>query len=760
MSILRRLVRRFGRTRIPNQKPFHPKLLVEELEDRNLLSGVSGVATPDYVRLLSSSVSPFGTPGPTGYTPAQIRQAYGFNQISFNGVSGDSTGETIAIVDAYDDPTIASDLHQFDLQFGLADPAFTKVNQNGGSSLPAANADWAAEISLDVEWAHAIAPGAKILLVEASSASYSNLLAGVRYAARQTGVAAVSMSWGGSEFASETSLDSAFTTPSGHSGVTFVAASGDEGAPASYPSTSPNVLAVGGTSLYLSSAGSYLSELAWSGSGGGISAVEAQPSYQNGVVTQSSAQRANPDVAYNADPNTGYPVYDSYTNGASTPWAQYGGTSAPAPQWAALIAIADQGRAQAGLGALDGASQTLPMLYGLPSSDFHDITSGTTTGSPRYSATTGYDLATGRGSPYANRVVADLVGSSSTGSQPSSTPVAQETFSVHSDNTVYGQKYDANGNPIGSPFLVASGSLKSISVTRDAAGNLVLFGVDPYLGHVWELKFDANGDPTSSAYTPVWTGGSLISVAAGHDGHGNVELFAVDPFIYHVWAMKFDSSDNLAGPFQSVSAGGVATTLTVGHDGNGNPLVFTVDPYFSQVQELKFDTNGNPVGDFFRPTASFTVKSIALGYDGSGNPELFAVDPYFGHVFYLNFDANAAPTNSIFLQAGTSSVLSLAVSHDANNNPWVFAVEPNNQVASLNFNAGGKPVGDFVPTGASTISVTSIKAAVNNAALTNLFGISLGDNQVYEETFDASGNVVKTFFRVATGAVQSLAVPN
>src|SRR5438128_479824 len=114
MSILRRLVKRFGGTRLSNQKPFHTKLLVEVLEDRNLLSGVSGVATPDYVRLLSSNVSPFGTSGPTGYTPAQIRQAYGFNQISFNGVTGDGTGETIAIVDAYDDPTIASDLHQFD----------------------------------------------------------------------------------------------------------------------------------------------------------------------------------------------------------------------------------------------------------------------------------------------------------------------------------------------------------------------------------------------------------------------------------------------------------------------------------------------------------------------------------------------------------------------------------------------------------------------------------------------------------------------
>src|SRR5207237_2508087 len=109
---------------------------------------------------------------------------------------------------------------------------------------------------------------------------------------------------------------------------------------------------------------------------GGISSVEGQPSYQNGAVTQTSSRRANPDVAYDADPNTGFPVYDSYNNGTSAPWSQFGGTSDAAPQWAGLIAIADQGRALAGLGALDGATQTLPNLYALPAGDFHDITSG------------------------------------------------------------------------------------------------------------------------------------------------------------------------------------------------------------------------------------------------------------------------------------------------------------------------------------------------------------------------------------------------
>ena len=327
-------------------------------------------------------IAPLSTSGPTGYSPAQIRQIYGFDKISFgNGtIAADGAGTTIAIVDAYDDPNIASDLHQFDVQFGLPDPVFTKVNQSGGSNLPAANAGWASEIALDVEWAHAIAPMANILLVEAASNSLSNLLAAVDYARHATGVVAVSMSWGGSEFSGEIAYDGHFTTPSGHGGVTFVAASGDAGSPVGYPSISTNVLSVGGTTVSLR--GSTVTETAWSSSGGGISAIESQPGYQSSIVTQSSRFRTNPDVAYDSNPSSGFSVYDSYNNPASRPWSQWGGTSAAAPQWAALVAIADQGRALEGKGSLDGATQTLPMLYGMPQSDFRDITSGTSTGSP------------------------------------------------------------------------------------------------------------------------------------------------------------------------------------------------------------------------------------------------------------------------------------------------------------------------------------------------------------------------------------------
>ena len=208
-------------------------LRLEVLEDRIVLTEL-GYALPDYLVYNPTHVAnPLGTSVPTGYTPTQILHAYAFDQIALpGGAKADGTGTTIAIVDAYDDPNIANDLHHFDVQFQLPDPTFTKINQSGGTAFPPVDStgSWEREIALDVEWSHAIAPAAKILLVEANDNTYGNLLAGVSYAAGQPGVVAVTMSWGGSEFDAETSFDSSFLTPSGHPGVTFVASTGDGGA--------------------------------------------------------------------------------------------------------------------------------------------------------------------------------------------------------------------------------------------------------------------------------------------------------------------------------------------------------------------------------------------------------------------------------------------------------------------------------------------------------------------------------------------------
>ncbi len=344
-----------------------------------------------------------GVSAPVGYGPADLQAAYGINNIKFGSITGDGSGQTIAIVDAYDDPAFvntsdtanypASDLAQFDLALGVPEPSsfsFTKVNQSGNlAPLPPVdpagagnvNGNWEIEEALDIEYAHGLAPGAKIVLVEATSDSNANLFAAVQTAASLPGVSVVSMSWGLNEYSGEQALDSAFTAPGENAGVTFVAASGDDGGysvdangnPTTtpgvlYPAASPDVLAVGGTTLNLNSDSSYNSETAWSGSGGGTSLYETEPTFQQGV--QTTGFRTVPDVAFDADPNTGVGVFDSYNNtDNSGPWVQVGGTSLAAPSWAALIAIVNQGRVLAG-----GAPSTGPARLCPHSMPFHQTT--------------------------------------------------------------------------------------------------------------------------------------------------------------------------------------------------------------------------------------------------------------------------------------------------------------------------------------------------------------------------------------------------
>jgi subtilase family serine protease len=388
--------------------------IFEGLETRVLLSGT--VVTPN---ILVSPLVTGSTSAP--YTPAQIATAYGFNGLKLsNGSGGTGAGQTIAIVDAYNDPNISGDLKTFDSEFGIAGvPSLKVVNESGGSSLPSTNSTWDTEISLDVEWSHAMAPGANILLVEANSANLGDLLNAVNYARDASGVSVVSMSWGTSEFSSETAYDSYFTTPSGHQGVTFIASSGDEGSDdgPEWPATSPNVLSVGGTTLKISSAsGAYGSESAWSDSTGGYSSYEKEPTYQK--IVQGSGMESSPDVSYDANPSTGVYVYDSEPFDGASGWWQMGGTSAGAPQWASLIAIANQDRTLNKLGTLNGTSQTIPALFSLYTSAsyesaFNDPNGGS---SGRYSATQYYDLVTGLGSPKAGYLVSSLLNTSSSGS--------------------------------------------------------------------------------------------------------------------------------------------------------------------------------------------------------------------------------------------------------------------------------------------------------------------------------------------------------
>ena len=364
---------------------------------------------PHYVVFATGSSTPAGSPsGPptTAFAPAQIRHAYGFDLVSNQGA-----GQTIGIVDAYDDPKAEADLGVFNTQFGLpactgANSCFRKIYSNG--RVPASNSNWAMEIALDVEWAHAIAPQAKIVLVETPSNSLSDLVNGAVVAVRN-GASVVSMSWTAGEWSSESSMDRNFVS----SGVTYLAASGDAGTGVAYPASSPDVIGVGGTSLTLGGSGAYQGESAWSGSGGGLSKYEREPSFQSqfGIANDPRGYRGVPDVSYNGNPGTGYAVYDSVGISGYAGWFQVGGTSAGTPQWAALIAICNSMRAAARKANL---SSTNTPLYSLAktamNSNFHAVTQGTNgTCGTVCTAGAGYDYVTGLGTPQANTIIAALV---------------------------------------------------------------------------------------------------------------------------------------------------------------------------------------------------------------------------------------------------------------------------------------------------------------------------------------------------------------
>ena len=332
-------------------------------------------ASPPIHILGSKSLLPKGV-----ITPSIIKKIYNLPSSGGHG--------TIAIIGAYDDKTIESDLAVFSKQFNL--PECSTANgcfeKHLISSNTKSNSGWQMETSLDIEWAHAIAPQAKILLVSAQTPSGANLIKAIDYARNQSGVVAISMSFGGPEFPEETTLDDHFK--SSHDAV-FFASSGDNGTGASWPAASPNVVAVGGTSLSLSSSGSLISETAWNGSGGGISAYEKMPAYQSGFsIKKAGGMRAIPDVSYDADPASGFPIYKG---GTSAGWYVVGGTSAAAPQWAAIASL--------GLSA-SNASFYADKASSNPSNYFRDIKSGSN-GDCGYvcTARSAYDYVTGLGSP-------------------------------------------------------------------------------------------------------------------------------------------------------------------------------------------------------------------------------------------------------------------------------------------------------------------------------------------------------------------------
>lgn len=377
------------------------------------------------------------------YVPSQILAAYNIQPLLDQGFTG--TGKTIVIVDAFSSPTISQDLSVFNTVFGLpamnaGGPTFTILAPDGLTPFDPTNADqvgWSGEISLDVEWAHAIAPGANITLVLAKSDQDADMLSATKYAVDHRLGDVISQSFGENESCMDSSLakrQHQVFIEATLKNITLLASSGDIGAAqgtcdgnsfvkaVSNPADDPLVVSVGGTHLSAALDGTYEGETVWNdefgASGGGYSVLFNKPFYQGFAVRGN--KRGVPDVAYSADVN----------GGVLTAWSQgdlsnvgdifiFGGTSAGSPQWAGLVALADQ-RAGFDLGFISQGLYAMQLLPSVRSVSFHDVTNGNNSISladangnvvniTGYSAGNGWDPTTGLGSPNGITFVDNLI---------------------------------------------------------------------------------------------------------------------------------------------------------------------------------------------------------------------------------------------------------------------------------------------------------------------------------------------------------------
>ncbi len=444
----------------------------------------------------------------TTYTPAQVRAAYGLPALTASAAQL-GAGQTIYIVNAKHDPNIAAELAAFNSKFGLPTCSTRTLAANATLPLTAASASacelviaystaagaltatapaydsgWATEIALDVQWAHAIAPLARIVLIEAPDASVGSLSNAVALA-NKMGAGVVSMSFGAAEGSWTSAYDQVFST----SGMTYLAATGDDGTQVLWPSVSSKVLAVGGTTLTYAGSGTTRSETTWSGTGGGTSAYVALPSYQSGSIG-GYARRAVADVAFNADPNSGQYVA-LIAPGTTTPrWISAGGTSLATPQWAGLVAVANAMRAAAAKAPLGQVHAALYQGIGVVpttyAAAFKDVTTGSHGSCATCAAVTGYDTPTGWGTPNAGALLSSL---GAAASSTSTSTVTAPRLTTTRLSGVAGQALSASigysapsssslsisiaGIPSGMTFAAASGAITA-TWARPVTGSYTL----------------------------------------------------------------------------------------------------------------------------------------------------------------------------------------------------------------------------------------------------------------------------------------------
>jgi len=467
---------------------------------------------------------------PAGYAPADLGSAYN--------IPTGAGGGTVAIVDAYDDPNVESDLAAYRAQYGLpactsANGCFRKVSQTGSTTnLPSPDTGWASEMALDTDMVSAACPSCQILLVEASSNSDADLGAAENYAASQSGVRAVSNSWGGGEQSGDPSLGNAYYN---HPGIAIVAAAGDNGYGAEFPAASPFVTAVGGTALNRAGNARGWTESVWSasntsGTGSGCSAYEAKPSWQTDT---GCSRRTVGDVAAVADPATGVAVYDSYGSGG---WAVYGGTSVGTPLIASMYALAGN------------PNPSAKYLYAAANaSGLNDVTLGqnhSPCSSYLCQAVPGYDGPTGNGTP--NGLLSLGGAGSSSGSSTFSLAVSPGSGSVQA----------GGGTSATVSTATTSGSPQTVTLTASGLPNGVSVAFNP-------PSVTSGGSSTMSVATTTAVAPGSYSLSVLGTGSGTTT--AGTTYTLTVAAAACPTDQRLANPgFESGSGSWSATPDVIG----------------------------------------------------------------------------------------------------------------------------------------------------------------------------------------------------
>ena len=534
--------------------------------------------------LQSQALTPDAIPSGYGYGPSQLQSAYNLTAAS----AADGSGETVALVDAYNDPTAASDLATYRSDAGLPAANFEQLNQNGATSpLPATaptDDDWTLEESLDLDMVSSACPLCKIILVEATNDSGTGLYTAENTAASLAGY--VSNSWGQAEASGDTSLDTEYFD---HPGVVIAVSAGDSDYGPEYPATSPYVVSVGGTSLSTASNSRGWTESVWNtttgseGTGSGCSAYESQPSWQTALGLPSGcSKRIDNDVAADADPNTGVAVYDT-TNGNGG-WNEVGGTSASSPFIAATYALAG-----------DPGTNPADDLY-THTSNLYDVTSGNNGScSPAYlcTAEVGFDGPTGLGTPDG---IAAFSAGSTTGNTVTVTNPGSKTgtvgtaasLQISATDSASGQTltYSATGLPTG--LSISSSGL--ISGTPSSAGTY----------SVVVKATDTTGASGTASFT--WTisaaSGNTVTVTNPGSKTGTVGTAA---------SLQISATDSASGQTLTYSATGLPTGLSISTSGliSGTPT--TAGTYSVVVKAT--DTTGASGSASF----TWTISSSGTG---------------------------------------------------------------------------------------------------------------------------------------------------